>query len=180
MSQEPQKRQDKTKILLAETFAGVITGFCVSPLNTVVDKSVIEYANKKEPTIWTAAGKSMKTLLTQPFTFLKSFEFRWMCFVYLPTFTVSNLADHYNLTDAIPHPIQKLFAVFVTNTITSLTKDMVFTKRLNPFKPIEPFPPAALGMLFMRDIIAMAGAFTLPSIVAKELSLVTGMEYRHS
>ena len=140
----------------------------------------MEFANKKEPTIWTAAGKSMRTLIKTPMTFIKSFEFRWMVFVYIPTFTVSNMADHFNVTDKFPHPIQKLFAVFVTNTITSLIKDTVFAKRLNPFKPIEPFPPIALGFLFTRDIIAMAGAFTLPSIVAKKLSEVSELDFKTS
>lgn len=140
----------------------------------------MEFANKKYPTIWSAAGKSVKTLLTTPMTFVKGFEFRWMLFVYIPTYTVSNIADHYNLTDAVPHPIQKLFAVFLTNTVTSLIKDTVYAKRLNPFKPIEPFPPIALGYLFTRDIIAMAAAFTLPSLVAKEVSVISGFDFRTS
>ena len=76
----------------------------------------------------------MKTLLFQPLTFIKSFEFRWMCFVYFPTYAVNNLADQFNLSDDVPHPIQKLLAVFSVNTVTSLIKDRVFTIRLNPFK----------------------------------------------
>ena len=170
MTTAPEKKQSKFNLVIAEIIAGCTTGFFVSPLNTVVDKSVIEFANKKEPTIWSAAGKALKTLVTNPFVFLKSFEFRWMCIVYFPTFTVSNVADHFSLTDSIPHPIQKLFAVFVTNTVTSLMKDRVFTQRLNPHKPIEPFPISSLMLLFTRDIIAMAAAFTLPSIAARYAS----------
>lgn len=71
MSQE--KKQPRHRLVLAEAIAGFATGFLVSPLNTVVDKSVMEYANKKHPTIWQAAGSSIKTLLTKPVTFLKSF-----------------------------------------------------------------------------------------------------------
>lgn len=101
-------------------------------------------------------------------------------FCYIPTYTVSNLADYYNVTDKIPHPIQKLLAVFVANSATSLIKDTVYAKRLNPFKPIEPFPPIALGFLFTRDIVAMAAAFTLPSLVAKEVSTISGLDYKTS
>ena len=167
MSAVAEKKQPKSKLLLAEIIAGVTTGLFVSPLNTVVDKSVIEFANKKEPTIWAAAGKSVKTLLTQPATFLKGFEFRWMCLVYVPTFTVSNVADHFSISDSIPHPIQKLAAVFLTNTVTSLAKDRVYTQKLNPHKAIEPFPISSLMLLFTRDILAMASAFIVPSIAAK-------------
>lgn len=168
-------KKDRNKLLLAEIFSGCVTGFSVSPLNTVVDKSVIEYANKKEPTVWTAAGKSMRTLLTKPFTFLRSFEFRWMLFVYLPTYSIPNMMDHFNFTDKISHPIQKLIAAFLINTSTSLIKDMIYTKRLNPFKPVEPFPLKSFVLFFLRDMVAMAGAFTLPPIVAKELHALTGM-----
>lgn len=46
-----------------------------------------------------------------------------MYFVYFFTYGVSNLADHVNLTPDIPHPIQKLLMVFLTNTTASLIKD---------------------------------------------------------
>ena len=151
----------------------------MTPLNTVVDKSVIEFANRKEPTIWTAAGKSMKKLLTTPLAFMKSFEFRWMFFVYLPTFTVNNLADHYNLTDKVSHPIQKLLAVFSVNTVTSLIKDRIYTRHLNPFKAVEPFPMSSLSLLFLRDIIAMAGAFVLPAIIGREISKRLNIEFKN-
>ena len=150
------------------------------PLNTVVDKSVMEYANKKHPTIWQAAGSSIKTLLTKPVTFLKSFEFRWMCFVYFPTFSVSNVADHFNVSDSIPHPIQKLLAVFSVNTVTSLLKDRVYIQKLNPHKAIEPVPLSSLSLLFTRDIIAMAAAFIVPSLAAEYFNKHHKMSYTNT
>lgn len=175
--QNVEKRQSRTGLILADALAGICTGFAVSPLNTVVDKSVMEFANRKYPSIWSAAGNSLKTMITQPFKFMGGFEFRWMCFVYFPTFTVSNVADHFNLTDSVPHPIQKLLAVFVTNTITSLMKDRVFIRRLNPHKPIEPLPISSLMLLFTRDILAMAAAFTLPPILARYMKDNHGWDY---
>ena len=127
----------------------------------------MEYANKKFPSIWSAAGNSFRLLLTKPLTFMKSFEFRWMCFVYFPTFSVSNIADHFNVSDSIPHPLQKLFAVFTVNTVTSLIKDRIYIQKLNPLKPIEPVPLNTLLLLFTRDIIAMAAAFVIPAMAAK-------------
>ena len=144
----------------------MLTGFVVSPLNTVVDKSVMEFANRKFPTLWSAVNSSLKTMVTQPWKFMKGFEFRWMCFVFLPTFTVSNVADHYNISDDIPMNIQKLLLVCLTNTTTSLIKDRIYILRLNPHKPIEPLPIASLFLLFTRDLIAMMSAFTLPPIAA--------------
>ena len=59
-----------------------------------------------------------------------------MCVVFLPTFAVSNVADHFNVSDDIPRPMQKLAAVFLTNTSLSLIKDRIYILRLNHHKPI--------------------------------------------
>jgi len=99
-----------------------------------------------------------------------AFEFRWQCFVYFPTYTIGNWADHYDLTPDVPRPIQKLLAIFVTNTITSLIRDRIYAIRLNPHKKMEPFPMSSLSLFFLRDIIAMASAFTLPPIMGKMIS----------
>jgi len=112
------------------------TGFAVSPLNTVVDKSVMEYANRKFPSLWSAVSSSLKTMVTRPLKFMGGFEFRWMCVVFLPTFTASNVSDHFQLHENLPQNIQKLLAVFLTNTSLSLIKDRIYALRLNPHKPI--------------------------------------------
>jgi hypothetical protein len=52
--------------------AGLTSGFLVSPFNTIVDKSVIENANGKTP-LWTGVYNGLKTLLTKPQVFLKTY-----------------------------------------------------------------------------------------------------------
>jgi len=156
--------------MLAEALSGTITGFLVSPTNVVVDKSVMQYANKAEPSIWAAAAKTFKSLFVSPLNFIMAFEFRWQCFVYFPTYTVGNWADHIDLAPEVPRPIQKLFAVFLANTTTSLIRDRIYAIRLNPHKKMEPFPITSLSLFFLRDIIAMASAFTLPPIVGRQIS----------
>jgi len=128
------KKQPKHKLLIAETISGIITAFIVSPNNVVMDKSVMQYANQAESSIWTAASKTYKTLFKSPLQFLKAFEFRWQLFVYFPTYTVGNFMDQFDLTPDVPQPIQKLIAVFLTNTLTSLIRDRIYTIRLNPHK----------------------------------------------
>lgn len=153
--------------MLADAFAGTVTGFLVSPTNVVVDKSVMQYANKAEPSIWIAAAKTLKSLFVSPMQFILAFEFRWQCFVYFPTYTVGNWSDRFDWSSDISRPIQKLIAVFLTNTTTSLIRDRIYAIRLNPHKKMEPFPVSSLSLFFLRDIIAMASAFTLPPIVGR-------------
>jgi hypothetical protein len=179
MTEASPKKQSLYQLLLAEALAGSVTGFLVSPTNVIVDKSVIQYANKAESSIWIAAGKSVKSLFNSPLAFLKAFEFRWQCFVYFPTYTVSNWADHFDLSSDVPRSIQKLLMVFLTNTTTSLIRDRIYTLRLNPHKAIENFPISSLGLFFVRDIIAMASAFTLPPIVGKAISEKWDIEFKN-
>jgi len=104
-----------------------------------------------------------------PRIFLTSFEFKWMYFVYMCTYSVSNLMDHVNVTPDISHSIQKLLAVFVTNTTCSIIKDKIYAQHFGK-TAIRPFPNASIGLFFARDILAMASAFTLPPILGKIIS----------
>lgn len=108
--------------MLSEVVAGAISAFAVSPLNVVVDKSVIEYTSGKAG-LWKLAGGNLSTIFKTPFSFFTGFSFRWMYFVYIFTYSVSNVADHLNFTEDVSHPIQKLLMVFLTNTTCSLIKD---------------------------------------------------------
>lgn len=152
---------------MAELLAGACSGFSVTPLNVVVDKSVIEYTSGKGG-LWTLARDNLFTIFKAPISFLTGFSFRWMYFVYFFTYTTSNLADHVNLTPDIPHPIQKLLMVFLANTTTSLIKDKKYAVKYG--QTVRPFPLASYGLFFTRDIIAMASAFTIPPIFGKEIT----------
>jgi hypothetical protein len=149
-------------------FAGACSGFSVSPLNVVVDKAVIEYTSGKGG-LWTLAKDNLLSIFKTPVDFFTGFPFRWMYFVYLSTYTASNLADHVNLSPDVPHPIQKLLMVFLANTTTSLIKDKKYAVKYGQ-NSARPFPVASLGLFFIRDMIAMASAFTLPPIVGKEIT----------
>ncbi len=109
-------------------------------------------------------------MFISPISFVRAFEYRWQCFVYFPTYAVSNWMDHIDLTPEVPRPIQKLLLVFLTNTSTSLIRDSIYTTRLNPHKAAERFPVSSLSLFFLRDIIAMASAFTLPPILGRWIS----------
>lgn len=79
-----------------EVLAGLISGFLVSPFNTIVDRSVIENANGKTP-LWRGVSNGLKSLFTQPHIFLRTYEFRWLLLVYTSTYMSSNLADHWHI-----------------------------------------------------------------------------------
>lgn len=149
-----------------EIFAGLCTGFCVSPVNTIVDKSIIENANGKTP-LWSGVANGLKNLVKCPRVFLRTFEFKWVLGVYQATYVASNLADHYVIPWLDP-AVSKLLTVFVVNTTFGLLKDKALTQRFGHGE-VRSFPLSSLSLFFLRDIIAMASAFTLPPILGKKI-----------
>lgn len=139
-----------------------MTGFCVTPVNTIVDKSVIENANGKTP-LWRGVANGFKNMFFRPKIFFTAYEFKWILAVYQSTYIASNLADHYVVPWLDP-AVSKLLTVFVVNTTLGLLKDKALTQRFGHGDP-RPFPWSSLNLFFMRDLIAMASAFTLPSIL---------------
>lgn len=160
------KPTPKWKILLAEAAAGAFSGFSVSPFNVVVDRSIIEYTSGKGG-LWGLAKDNLLTIFKSPVSFFSGFSFRWMYFVYSLTYITSNLSEYINLSPDIPQNIQKLLMVFLVNTTTSLIKDKKFAVKYG--QVVKPFPTVSLGLFFIRDLIAMASAFTLPTPIGKEL-----------
>ena len=159
----------------AQIIAATATAFAVTPLNVVVDKSVMIFS-KFKGSLFGLAGSELVKMVKNPFVFLNDFAFRWMLFVYVPTYGVNNLFDHYNFArlfnksqqDFIQHKYQKLGVVFLTNTLCSLIKDKKYAEKYA--NKLPKFPMSSYFLLFSRDLIAMAGAFTLPPILGAYLS----------
>lgn len=97
-----------------------------------------------------------------------------MYFVYAPTYIASNLADHIDFTSSVSHPIQKLAMVFLVNTTLSLKKDREYAVRYG-MSTGRSFPAVSYGLFFVRDIIAMASAFTIPPILGRAISFEFGV-----
>jgi len=60
-------------------------------------------------------------------------------------------------------------STFTANTVTSIFKDKALTQRFGLSKE-RSFPLKSYGVFFLRDIIAMAAAFTIPSVLGEFIS----------
>lgn len=63
----------------------------------------------------------------------------------------------------------KLLTTFVVNTTTSLIKDKALTQKFGT-TIVRSFPLTSYGLFFLRDIIAMASAFTIPPYLGELIS----------
>ncbi len=88
--------------------------------------------------------------------------------VYTSTYISSNLADHIAINGVDP-ALLKLGITFVVNTVTSLAKDKALTQKFGT-KEAKSFPISSFGLFFLRDIVAMASAFTIPPILGEVIS----------
>ncbi len=57
----------------------------------------------------------------------------------------------------------------MVNTTTSLAKDKALTQKFGT-KAAKSFPISSFGLFFLRDIVAMASAFTIPPILGEIIS----------
>ncbi len=59
-------------VILEYLGAGLVTGLCVSPLNVVVDKSVMLYASGQVK-LWPAVFEELEKLVKSPLKFVRGF-----------------------------------------------------------------------------------------------------------
>lgn len=154
-----------------EIVAGLFSGFFVAPFNTIVDRSIIENANGKTP-LWEGVANGLKSFAFTPATFLKSYAFKWIFFVYSTTYATSNLCDHIRMGSIDPALI-KLTLTFLVNTTASLVKDKALAQVFGATE-VRPFPNSSFVLFLLRDIVAVASAFTIPPILGKAISDRTG------
>lgn len=163
---------------LKDIIAGMVTAFAVSPTNAILDRSVIEYANGKQ-TVKEGVKNGLTRLFTTPVAFFTSYKFKWMYFVYLMTYTTNNLTDHTSIIPDMPLAIQNLIMTFCVNTTCGVLKDKAYIQHFGAVQP-KSFPVISLAILFLRDLITVASAFTLPPIFAESLQESFGVSERKS
>lgn len=91
------------------------------------------------------------------------------------TYATSNLATLIleNCTWIDPL-IGKLLLVFVVNSTASMIKDKTLAQRLGKSKSRK-FPVSALALFFLRDLLAMSSAFTIPYFLSSQLQNFTNL-----
>ena len=115
--------------------------------------------------LWKGVGNGLKSMLTTPHVFFRSYEFKWIFFVYSTTYATSNLCDHIKIKGVDP-ALVKLTLTFLVNTTASLIKDKALAQAFGA-KEVKPFPNSSFALFLLRDIVAVASAFTIPPILAE-------------
>lgn len=81
--------------------------------------------------------------------------------------SIDSISKHYNLFQNSTNYLQ-LFGVTFVNMFLSILKDRAFAKIYG--KEVTKVPITSLGIWFIRDVLTIAAAFTLPSVAAEIIS----------
>jgi len=146
---------------------GLVAGFAVAPLVTIVDKAIVSNASGLEPLV-PCLYRETVSLFTNPLRFLRQPAFRWMWFVFAGTYCTANsvglLCD---INDAKAfYPTAGFTGL--ANVCLNLLKDNAFAKMFSK-GAIKPVPYPSLGLFAVRDCMTMYGSFALPSTFSEKM-----------
>lgn len=147
--------------------AGVLAAFTVAPIILAVDKAVVEKSSGKS-TISKSVLNSVKFLVSSPIKFVRGKEFLWIFAVYGSTYMCANTIDSLCKITSTNDVVPKLIGVTAVNMTASILKDRAFAYYFGK-SGVGKVSKASMLVWFVRDVLTIAGAFILPSRVAKIL-----------
>lgn len=159
----------------ADIAAAMTAGFCVTPLVSAVDKALAENASGKAK-LWPSFFASLREVVTQPVTYIRSPQFRWIWLIYGGTYAAANVVDTTCAATGTNAALPKWLATSFYNTVSCIGKDRAFAKLFGTGTVQRAVPAGSYAAWLSRDLISMAVFFTLPPIVAKEVAKKTGDE----
>lgn len=110
-------------------------------------------------------------MIKHPIKFVGEKSFKWILLVYGSTYMTANSIDsvsrHYDLFNNSINYLQ-LFGVTFVNMFLSILKDRAFAKIYG--KEVTKVPVKSLAIWFLRDVLTIAAAFTLPGKLAEYIS----------
>lgn len=167
-----ERRELSLATVAADAAPALVAGLCVTPVVASVDKATVENTAGRA-SLLQSFGKSMLAFSKSPASFLGKPMCRYILGVYGGTYFLNNLFTSFEECQAEKMPLTKSSTIFVGNSALSLWKDSAFARLFGTGARTSP-PASALACWWSRDFISMAVIFVGPSLVAQELSKLSG------
>lgn len=167
-----ERREFSLTTVAADAAPALVAGLCVTPVVASVDKATVENTAGRA-TLLQSFGKSMFAFAKSPAGFLRQPMCRYILGVYGGTYFLNNLFTSFEECHGEKMPLMKTSTIFVGNSALSLWKDSAFARLFGTGARATP-PASALALWWSRDFISMAVIFVGPSLVAHELSRLSG------
>ena len=148
-----------------DCFSGGLAALTVAPIMLTVDKAVVENSSGKT-TIAKSVVSSVKSLAFTPLKFIMRRDFSWVFFVYGSTYMSANSIDSLCKITGTNDVLPKLIGVTAVNMTTGILKDRAFAYYFGK-SGAGKVGKASILIWFVRDVLTIAGAFVIPSRLAK-------------
>ncbi|GMH97547.1 hypothetical protein TrST_g6725 [Triparma strigata] len=161
--------QEKSKppllsLLSADVLSAFISSALLSPLVTIIDKSVTLSA-AGSMTLGSALKKNALTLISNPMKFVTSPEYVWICGLYSATYIAANTITTYCTLTSRPSSSPKLIGTTLVNIYACVSKDAAFAKMFGSCAP-HSVPKRSLALFSLRDGGTIFSSFLLPQKLA--------------
>jgi hypothetical protein len=186
----PTHERKKLELIPWQADAGVdivsalISATCAAPIILTIDKAVVEamagtWGKSSSPfSLAKALGAGFFSLLRRPHMLFGQIGFYMTVGVYGSTYMTANLTDTVcerrldpdDPKSAFIQGTAKLLCTTAVNMGTGVAKDAAFARMFgaNSASP-TPTPPLTYGLFAFRDLLTIAGGFTVPPLLSAAL-----------
>jgi hypothetical protein len=148
-----------------ESACAVISALTVAPAISIVDKAIVSNASGLEPLV-PCFFNGIKSLFTQPLTFVKQPSFLFIWGVYSGTYAVANSTEAYCERNKQSSFYPKFVTSSVTNVTLSVLKDKAFARMFGTGSP-RPLPVRSYILFATRDSATIFASFSIPGPISK-------------
>ena len=155
------------KNVIIDTISGIVSGFCVAPFVTIIDKSITKNASGAS-TLFKSINTDIFKNLRTPIKFCKGLPFLCIWGLYSATYATANYIDSYCKKHNINSDVPKFIGVGSVNASLSILKDRSFARMFGTCLPTK-IPLISYGLWAVRDMSTIVTSFNVPSKLADVL-----------
>ncbi|RCI17263.1 hypothetical protein L249_2858 [Ophiocordyceps polyrhachis-furcata BCC 54312] len=162
----------------ADTLSAAAAASTVAPAIAIIDRSIMEKASGRSPSLSASIRASLSSLGRRPHTLLFSKPSALIFLVYGGTYLTANSVDTFNSSfvrpelppESVSSGPAKFFASSVANVGLCLVKDRAFVRLFASSSPgPAPVPLPCYALFTLRDCITIFASFNLPPRLAPYL-----------
>jgi len=153
-----------TKNVTIDTISGIVSGFCVAPFVSIIDKSITKNASGAS-TLFRSINTDILKSLRTPVKFCRGLPFLYIWGLYSATYATANYIDSYCNKHNINSDIPKFVGVSTVNTSLCILKDRSFARMFGTRLPTK-IPLITYGLWAIRDMSTITTSFNIPSKLA--------------
>ncbi|PHH62647.1 hypothetical protein CDD81_6793 [Ophiocordyceps australis] len=164
--------------LAADAASATAAGILIAPIISIIDRSIMENASGRAPSVLASIRCSIRSILSSPPTSSALFSrpTRLILLLYAGTYFTANLVDTCTSTlsgnlpaSAVSSGPAKFAASSTANVALCIYKDRAFVRLFGTATAPRPIPWPCYALFTLRDCITIFASFNLPPVLAPRI-----------